>query len=140
MKRIIITTFLVLATVWQTAVAQTAQEKLSSPDGRMEVTFKLRGGVPFYELMRDGKRVIADSKMGFELEWRDDLAHAFVLKDVKYSTFDETWQPVWGEEANIRNHYNEMLVTLEQPAGAVESADGRSKTMATVMQIRVRLY
>ena len=113
---------------------------LRSPDGRMEVTFKLRGGVPFYELMRDGKQVIADSKMGFELEWRDDLAHAFVLKDVKYSTFDEVWHPVWGEEANIRNHYNEMLVTLEQPAGAVESADGRSKTMATVMQIRFRLY
>ena len=113
---------------------------LRSPDGRMEVTFKLRGGVPFYELMRDGKQVIADSKMGFELEWRDDLAHAFVLKDVKYSTFNEVWHPVWGEEANIRNHYNEMLVTLEQPAGAVESADGRSKTLATVMRIRFRLY
>ena len=140
MKRIIITTFLVLAAVWQTAVAQTAQEKLSSPDGRLELTFKIRGGTPIYELMRDGKQVIAESKMGFELEWRDDLAHAFVLKDVKYSTFDEVWQPVWGEESNIRNHYNEMLVTLEQPAGAVESADGRSKTMATVMQIRFRLY
>ena len=117
-----------------------ASNTLRSPDGCMEVTFKIRGGTPFYELMRDGKQVIAESKMGFTLEWRDDLAHAFVLKDVKYSTFDETWQPVWGEEANIRNHYNEMLVTLEQPAGAVESADGRSKTMATVMQIRFRLY
>ena len=113
---------------------------LHSPDGRLEVTFKIRGGVPVYELTRDGKQVIAGSKMGFELEWRDDLAHAFVLKDVEYSTFDEVWHPVLGEEANIRNHYNEMLVTLEQPAGAVESADGRSKTLPTVMQIRFRLY
>ena len=140
MKRIILTTFLVLAAVWQTAVAQTAHETLASPDGRMEVNFKVIGGYPFYELKRDGKQVVADSKMGFELEWRDDLAHAFVLKDVERSTFDEVWHPVLGEEANIRNHYNEMLVTLEQPAGAIESADGRSKTLPTVMQIRFRLY
>ena len=97
-------------------------------------------GCPQYALYRDGKPVVLPSKMGFTLEWRDDLAHAFVLKDLERSTFDEVWQPVWGEEANIRNHYNEMLVTLEQPAGVVTSADGRSKTLPTVMQIRFRLY
>ena len=118
----------------------TATKSLKSPDGRLEVTFKIRAGVPYYELMRDGKQVIGESKMGFTLEWRDDMASHFVLKDVEYSTFDEVWHPVWGEEANIRNHYNEMLVTLEQPAGAVNSADGRSKTLPTVMQIRFRLY
>ena len=122
------------------AVAQKSHEALVSPDGRMEVKFSLADGCPQYALYRDGKAVVLPSKMGFTLEWRDDLAHAFVLKDVQYNSFDETWQPVWGEEANIRNHYNEMLVTLEQPAGAVNSADGRSKTMATVMQIRFRLY
>ena len=106
----------------------------------MELRFELKDSVPYYSLYRDGKAVVLPSKMGFVLEWRDDLAHAFVLKDVKHSTFDETWQPVWGEEANIRNHYNEMVVTLEQPAGAVTSADGRSKTLATVMRLRFRLY
>ena len=113
---------------------------LHSPDGRMEVRFMLVDSCPQYALYRDGKPVVLPSKMGFELEWREDLAHAFVLKDVEYSTFDEVWQPVLGEEANIRNHYNEMLVTLEQPAGAVNSADGRSRTLPTVMQIRFRLY
>ena len=122
-----------------TLLAASAQT-LKSPDGRMELKFSLKGGVPYYELNRDGKPVVLPSKMGFTLEWRDDLAHAFVLKNTEYSTFDDVWHPVWGEEANIRNHYNEMLVTLEQPAGAIESADGRSKTMATVMQIRFRLY
>ena len=122
------------------ANGQTAPESLKSPDGRMEVRFELKDSVPYYSLYRDGKAVVLPSKMGFTLEWRDDLAHAFVLQGVARSTFDEMWRPVWGEEANIRNHYNEMLVTLEQPAGAVESADGRSKTMATVMQIRFRLY
>ncbi len=114
--------------------------KLKSPDGRMEVTFYLLDGTPHYELMRDGKPVILASRMGFQLEWRDDLAHAFVLKDVQRNTFDEVWHPVWGEEANIRNHYNEMLVTLEQPVGSVASMDHSTEKRPTVMQIRFRLY
>ncbi len=115
-------------------------QTLTSPDGRMEATFYLIDGIPLYELTRDGKPVIEASRMGFVLEWRDDLAHAFVLKDVQYSTFDEVWHPVWGEEANIRNHYNEMLVTLEQPVGSVESMDHSTEKRPTVMQIRFRLY
>ena len=113
---------------------------LSSPDGRMELTFHLLGGTPHYELKRDGKQVVSVSPMGFELEWRDDLMDNFVLKDVERGTFDEVWHPVWGEEANIRNHYNEMLVTLEQPVGSVESMDHSTEKRPTVMQIRFRLY
>ena len=141
MKQILITILIIFAIGGQNISGQTeAKKTLKSPDGQMELTFEVKNGVPYYKLNRNGKPVVLTSKMGFTLEWRDDLAHAFVLKDTKCSTFDETWEPVWGEEAHIRNHYNEMLVTLEQPAGAVESADGRSKTMATVMQIRFRLY
>ena len=128
-----------LATVFS-AKSQSANEKLKSPDGRMEVSFYLLDGKPHYELKRDGKQVIQTSQMGFTLEWRDDLAHAFVLKNVERSTFDEVWHPVWGEEANIRNHYNEMLVTLEQPIGSVESMDHSTEKRPTVMQIRFRLY
>ena len=113
---------------------------LKSPDGKLELKFEVTEGVPYYALNRDGKPVVLPSKMGFTLEWRDDLAHAFVLKDKKYSTFDETWEPVWGEEARIRNHYNELLVTLEQPIGSVESMDHSTETKPTVMQIRFRLY
>ncbi len=146
MKKItlIIATLMLFALSGQTATANSQfsilNSQFTSPDGRLELRFELRDSVPYYSLYRDGKAVVLPSKMGFTLEWRDDMAHAFVLKDVKQSTFDEVWHPVWGEEANIRNHYNEMLVTLEQPAGAVTSADGRSKTMATVMQLRFRLY
>ena len=117
-----------------------AQEKITSPDGKLELQFEVVDGVPYYALNCDGKPVVLPSKMGFTLEWRDDLAHAFVLKDVKFDTFDEIWEPVWGEEAQIRNHYNEMLVTLEQPVGSVESMDHSTETKATVMQIRFRLY
>ena len=113
---------------------------LNSPDGQLRLSFDVIDGVPQYSLDRAGKPVILPSKLGFTLEWRDDLAHAFVLKDHAYDSFDETWEPVWGEETSIRNHYNELLVTLEQPAGSVESMDESTKTKATVMQIRFRLY
>ena len=114
---------------------------LKSPDQKLELRFVLTDdGVPTYSLFRDGKPVVLVSRMGFTLEWRDDLAHAFVLKDKQYSSFDETWEPVWGEEARIRNHYNEMLVTLEQPIGSVASMDHSTEKRPTVMQIRFRLY
>ena len=136
-KIILFAITLVFALGWQTAVGQ---EKITSPDGKLELQFEVKDGVPYYSLDRNGKPVVLPSKMGFTLEWRDDLAHAFVLKDVKFDTFNEIWEPVWGEEAQIRNHYNEMLVTLEQPVGSVESMDHSTETKATVMQIRFRLY
>ena len=130
---------LVLATSLLHALAA-EPVKLNSPDGKLELQFELKDGVPYYALNRLDKPVVLPSKMGFTLEWRDDLAHAFVLKDKKYDTFDETWEPVWGEEARIRNHYNELLVTLEQPVGSVESMDHSTEKRPTVMQIRFRLY
>ena len=114
--------------------------RLKSPDGRMEARFALKDSVPHYALYRDGKAVVLPSRMGFTLEWRDDMAHAFVLKNVEHSTFDEVWQPVWGEEANIRNRYNELLVTLAQPVGTVHSMDSSTYRRPTVMRIRFRLY
>ncbi len=113
---------------------------LNSPDGQLQLQFAVVNGQPQYALNRAGKPVVLPSRMGFTLEWRDDLAHAFVLKDKAFSSFDETWEPVWGEEAHIRNHYNEMLVTLEQPVGSVESMDHSTEKKATVMRIRFRLY
>ncbi len=140
MKQLKITFFaiaLLIAFGWQNVYGQ---ETLTSPDGKLELQFEVKDGLPYYALNREGKPVVLPSKMGFTLEWRDDLAHAFVLKDVVRSTFDETWEPVWGEEAQIRNHYNEMLVTLEQPVGSVESMDHSTERKATVMQIRFRLF
>ena len=137
MKKSVFIAILMLFAAWQTAFAQ---EKLQSPNGKLELQFELNDGTPYYILNRDGKPVVLPSKMGFTLEWRDDLAHAFVLKNVERSTFDEVWEPVWGEESHIRNHYNEMLVTLEQPVGSVESMDHSTEKKTTVMQIRFRLY
>ncbi len=73
-------------------------------------------GEPVYELLYKDKTVIKPSKLGLELKNDPGLMNGFSMTDVKNSTFDETWEPVWGEEKQIRNHYNEMAVTLNQEA------------------------
>lgn len=91
-------------------------EVLKSPDGNMVLQFEVRNGVPVYRLDYKDKPVIKDSRLGLELKDADDLLTGFVLKEVQRSTFDETWEPVWGEWKTIRNHYNELAVTLSQSA------------------------
>lgn len=128
------------ATLW--AYEPTTLKPLKSPDGRMEMTFRVWenfGGSIDYSLRRDGKPVVLPSKLGFTLEWRkSDLAMKWKLVDVQTSSFDEVWQPVWGEEANIRNHYNELAVTLEQDFYL--DHEGKRVDKPTVMIIRFRLY
>ena len=112
-------------------------QKQTSPDGKVELDFRLDAkGRPVYSLKMDGKTIIADSYLGLqlkeenpekatdfeysqfaakqEIEKRADMQTGFSVAKVETSTFNETWIPVWGEETEIRNHYNEMLVTLAQ--------------------------
>lgn len=81
----------------------------------MELVFKVDSqGVPTYALSYKQKQVIKTSRLGLELKDDPGLMDGFTLAAADTSTFDETWTPVWGEESKIRNHYNELLVTLDQ--------------------------
>ena len=94
-----------------------AEEKITSPNGQIKLTFSVSAqGEPVYELSYKDKVVIKPSKLGLELKDDPGLMSGFAITDVKTSTFDETWEPVWGEVKQIRNHYNEMAVTLKQAA------------------------
>ncbi len=89
-------------------------ESLTSPDGAFRLEFNLEdGGSPVYNLYYKGKEVIGTSHLGFRLD-NSGLFDYFEVTDVVRDSFDDTWQPVWGEESLIRNHYNEMTVTLRQ--------------------------
>ena len=142
MKRI-----LLLLVTLTAAAGAAAQETLLSPDGDLKLTFRLSDtGAPTYALDFRGRPAVLPSGMGLEL--RGDapalefgaeirkggygapvsLYDRFEECGVERSSFDETWQPVWGEESSIRNHYNEMAVTLRQ------AESGRE------MIIRFRLY
>ena len=109
--------------------AATAQE-LKSPDGNLVMNFSLQGnGVPTYQLSYKNKAVIKPSKLGLELKkGTESLMEGFTAAAGASSVFDETWKPVWGEVSSIRNHYNEMAITLNQ------------KKTDRNMIIRFRLY
>ena len=106
-------------------------QNLLSPNGQLEMQFSIDKGKPTYTLSYKGKTVIAPSHLGIELKGeaqrRDfndfdaknegssySLLNGFSVKSAETSTFDETWKTVWGEESEIRNHYNELAVTLQQ--------------------------
>ncbi len=92
-------------------------ESITSPNGQLQLNFSVSAqGEPVYELSYKGKPVINPSKLGLELKNDPGLMNGFTLADAKTSTFDETWEPVWGEVKQIRNHYNELAVTLDQKA------------------------
>jgi alpha-glucosidase len=89
-------------------------EQLKSPDGKVVLEFEVKEGVPVYQLSYNNQAVINESRLGLELKDMEDLMDGFVLENTESSAFDETWEPVWGEWKSIRNHYNEMAVTLNQ--------------------------
>ena len=113
-------------------------QQLVSPDGNLVMNFSLTAnGAPAYDLSYKGKPVIKTSTLGLELKQEDpnaqtdfqlsgpkkiegleakaNLMNGFTVAQTQTSSFDETWTPVWGEESQIRNHYNELAVTLDQP-------------------------
>ena len=103
------------------AMAQTVK----SPNGNVSVKFSLDNGRPVYEVSYKNRAVVKPSYLGLELAKtkhaskgmeETNLMDGFVVAKTDTSTFDETWKPVWGETATIRNHYNELAVTLNQPA------------------------
>lgn len=89
---------------------------VTSPNGIVSIDFQLKNGIPTYKVDYKGKPVIKESRLGLELRDGKNLMDGFEQLNVTTSTFDETWQPVWGEVKEIRNHYNELLAELKQPS------------------------
>lgn len=111
MKNLILT-----ACIWFTLCNIAIAQKLKSPEGKFAMEFSLlKDGTPSYNLTYKNKEVVKSSKLGLELKNdTKSLLNDFTVIDTKTTTFDETWKPVWGEVAKIRNHYNELAVTLNQ--------------------------
>jgi len=120
------------------AIGGISAQNLKSPNGEFTLQFTVSDkGAPTYTLDYKGTQVVKPSTLGFELKRNIDGAPAsfddfapesdskkndllanfydgFKIVKSENSTFDETWSPVWGESSSIRNHYNELLVTLNQ--------------------------
>ena len=102
-----------------------AAQTVTSPGGKVAVKFSLDNGRPTYEMTYKGQTVVKPSHLGLELAKtkyaskgmeETDLMDGFTVTKTDTATFDETWKPVWGQTATIRNHYKEMAVTLNQAA------------------------
>ena len=101
-----------------------------SPDGNIVLKFEINSkGAPVYSLTYKGLEVIKPSTLGLEIVSRQgDLMDGFEITGSETAAFDETWQPVWGETRDIRNHYNELLVKMVQKKSSRE------------MNLRFRVY
>jgi glucan 1,4-alpha-glucosidase len=104
------------ALLWLSAISFSIAQTITSPNGDLEMEFSLiEQGTPSYKLTYKNKEVIKPSTLGLEL--KDDehsLLNNFRVLETEESSFDETWEPVWGEESEIRNNYNELAISLEQ--------------------------
>ena len=151
MKKIptLITLFAAAASMSAQDLAPAGVHTLASPEGNLSLKFTLtESGQPCYWLDRGEKHVVLPSTLGFEFRGKaadpkfgygetltvlpygepDNFYSGFEVEKTEESSFDETWKPVWGEESEIRNHYNEMAVTLKQGV------------TSRIMILRFRLY
>ncbi len=107
---------ILLATVLLFSAGLLSAETVKSPNGAMVLNVELKNGVPVYRLDYKNQAVVKESKLGLELKDGKNLTDGFELTKTETASFDESWNPVWGEVKTIRNNYNELAVTLTQPS------------------------
>ena len=111
-------TFVIFAMLFMSSCEEQKSKEnysLSSPDEKNTVTFSLtEAGKPTYTIAHDGVVVVDTSAMGFDLKDLDALSEDFEIIKTETSTADETWQMPWGEQLEVRNHYNELIIYLQE--------------------------
>src|SRR5881296_1826651 len=111
---------LALGVAYATLIAGTShaqdQVRVASPDGRNAVTVEIREGALYYSVQRDGRAVLLPSRLGFEFRDAPPLRDGLRLVDTTRHTVDETWMQPWGEVARVRDHHNELRVSVAEPA------------------------
>ena len=116
MKRIFSVVFMCLVLSIVASAKDVIVSKVSSPDGALTVTVGLDGGKAWYSVLRGSETIIGRSELGFVLK-NGDFKGNFKKGKVSRSSLDETWSQPWGEDAQVRNHYNELRVTLQEKGG-----------------------
>ena len=105
-------------------------QELTSPDGNFELKVSLTtNGTPQYQLSYKGKKVIEPSLLGLQLKNTPSMREGFTIEETITSVLDETWNPVWGKQKTVRNHYKELVMKLVQ-----SDLDGR------YIRLRFRLF
>ncbi len=104
-------------------------QTLSSPNGALQLSFRLsKEGTPTYALTFKGQTVIGESPLGFVINQKEDFSSDFETISVQYTETNTVWQPVLGENKDIRDHHKELLVHLKQ------------KSSGRLLDLRFRLF
>jgi len=104
----------VIVSLILTGCGSKTDQVVHSPDGKITIQFKLISGVPYYSVNHNSTAILADSRLGFYFKDKPPLEYNLQIIDAQYRTFDETWTQPWGEVKDIRNHYNEMKILLQE--------------------------
>lgn len=90
------------------------EKTINSPDGKLKLIFSIPDGTPVYQLSYEGKVVLEPSKLGFLFKGMSPMVDSFQMEMAGESSFDETWETVWGENRLVRNQYNELIISLRE--------------------------
>ena len=108
MKRFICIGFLLLG-------IEVQSQSVQSPSKEITLNFSLsENGKPIYNVFYKNKLIVLQSNLGIKLKADGDLNTNFSIDSIGQKKVNETWQPVLGEQSNIKNNYNEMIVALSQ--------------------------
>jgi len=108
------TAFLLLFLISCNQQSKNVSQELNSPNLKNNITFELIDGVPFYSVSHGDTSVLSPSKLGFVFKNNDSLSSNFEVVKMENTSFDETWEPVWGEKKSIKNNYNQLSVLLQE--------------------------
>src|SRR5262245_29261187 len=97
--------------------------RVASPDGRNVVVVQVDQGKLFYRLQRNGRDVLLPSQLGFEFRGAGSLSDSLKITNTARSTFDQTWRQPWGEVAEVRDHHNELRVSVQENTRAARRFD-----------------
>lgn len=117
MKVKIIPLIVVALAILSACNKKNTNSEITSPENKNTIRFELIDGVPYYSVKHGETEVISPSKLGFVFKNQDELTSGFEMIEAETSSFDETWEQVWGEKQFIRNSYNQLAVTLQETAG-----------------------
>ncbi|NGP76862.1 glycoside hydrolase family 97 protein [Balneolaceae bacterium YR4-1] len=88
---------------------------VTSPNSNVRISFSLsENGTPQYQVAYRNQTLIDPSSLGFEFKNSGSLNSNFSIESTHTRSVDETWNPVWGENSEVENRFNELLVELQE--------------------------
>lgn len=86
--------------------------EIYSPDKQIRLIFELQNNTPYYSISFGEETVVEKSALGLELN--QPFTNGFKMLSKTENSFDEVWDPVYGEYDKIRDHYNSVEIKLEE--------------------------